>query len=341
MKILLAFIILLIYVFFIFINNKIEYLTDSPQQPLQYIKKNKDNIFDIKKKVENLDNSLFTHYNINNHKITDKTISIVMTSSNRSKQTYMTLDTIKKSKYPDIHIIIVDDSDVDPIKQEELYKYPFHIDFISINRSNKKWHNPVVNYNIGFKFIKGVKVIIQNAEVCHIGDVLAYMSNNTILDNNYYVFDVKASKSFDANDIIYKSNTNTTDIYKNDDLYSMWYQGRSRICNYHFLTGMTRNTFDLIKNFSYDYAFGSAYDDDDFLLKIKSKNINIVNLFQDDYNIGGIHLYHESSTKTWDKDIDNNNILFNKKLDYYNQNKIYLDVSDNYDNFEVEYNKLL
>jgi len=307
---------------------------------MQSLIKNKDNIFDIKKKVENLDNSLFTYFNINNYAITDKTISIIMTSSNRSIQTYMTFNTIMNSKHSDIHIIIVDDSDIDPIKKEELYKYPFHIDFISINRQNKKWHNPSINYNIGFKFIKGVKVMIQNAEVCHIGDILSYMTNETILDNHYYVFDVKASKSFATNDIIYKSNTNTTDIYKNEDLFKIWYQGPTRICNYHFLTGMTRNTFELIKNFSYDYAFGSAFDDDDFLLKIKSKNINIVNIFHDKNNIGGIHLYHQISTKTWNKNKEINDILFNNKLNYYNKNNIYLDISDNYNNFDIEYNNL-
>jgi hypothetical protein len=58
----------------------------------------------------------------------------------------------------------------------------------------------------------------------------------------------------------------------------MWYQGRERICNYHFLTALSRKTFDLVKNFSYDYTFGFAYDDD-FLLKIYSKNIKVINIF--------------------------------------------------------------
>ena len=163
--------------------------------------------------------------------------------------------------------------------------------------------NPVVNYNIGFQYIKGSKVVIQNAEVCHIGDVLDFISKK-IKDNNYYVCDVKAVKSLEINDIIYKSNTNTIDIYNNHSLFGIWYQGRRRIVNYHFLSGMTIDTFNKIKNFSYDYSFGILYDDDDFLLKIISNNINVINLFHDIYNFGGIHLWHISFNKKLNKKID-------------------------------------
>jgi hypothetical protein len=90
---------------------------------------------------------------------------------------------------------------------------------------------------------------------------------------------------------------------------------------------MTRNTFELVKNFSYDYAFGVEYDDDDFLLKIKLQNINIVNLFNDIYNIGGIHMYHTSSYLKW-KNVENNKNIF----DYKKLLNKYIDIIDNIDN---------
>lgn len=131
MKIILTLIILLICVFFIFNqkNKNIEYLTS-----IHSLLTNKDKIFEIKRKVDEKDASLFNHLVISNIPVTDKTISIIMTASNRSKQTYFTLSTIQNSSYKEIHIIIVDDSDEDPIKKKELEKYPFYIDFISINR---------------------------------------------------------------------------------------------------------------------------------------------------------------------------------------------------------------
>ena len=164
---------------------------------------NKDKILELKRKVEEKDESLGNHLQIPNIPITKETISIVMTASNRSKQTYFTLQTIQNSSHKAIQVIIVDDSDADPITKEELAKYPFYIDFISIKQKNKNWVNPVVNYNIGFGYIQGSKVVIQNAEVCHVGDVLGYMGSQ-ITPGNYYVCDVKAAKSLSANDDIYQ-----------------------------------------------------------------------------------------------------------------------------------------
>ena len=293
---------------------------------MQTLLSNKDSINEIKKKVDNLDNSLFIHYNYPNIPIYDDTISIVMTSSNRSRQVNYTLQTIEKCLFKHVHVIIVDDSDTDPIIKEYINGYAFHIDLIYIRTKNKNWVNPVVNYNIGFKFIKGSKVIIQNAEICYIGDILGWVSKN-ITDSNYYSFDVRAINSFENNEIIYNTVDLTTEIY-NKNIYHTWeegwYQGRKKVSNYHFLIAITRNTFELIKNFSYDYTFGINFDDNDFLLKIKSKNIKIVNLFHDLYNLGGLHLYHTSSYIKW-KNIESNLEIYNKKLEMYNDYKIYID----------------
>ena len=293
---------------------------------MQTLLSNKDSINEIKKKVDNLDNSLFIHYNYPNIPIYDDTISIIMTSSNRSRQVNYTLQTIEKCLFKHVHVIIVDDSDTDPIIKEYINGYAFHIDLVYIRTENKNWINPVINYNIGFKFIKGSKVIIQNAEVCYIGDILGWVSKN-ITDNNYYSFDVRAINSFENNEVIYNTVDLTTEIYKKNIYHTWeegWYQGRKKVSNYHFLIAITRNTFELIKNFSYDYTFGINFDDNDFLLKIKSKNIKIVNLFHDLYNLGGIHLYHTSSYIKW-KNIESNLEIYNKKLEIYNDYKIYID----------------
>lgn len=303
------------------------------------LKNNKDLLFSIKEQIMNNDNSIITSVIIDNNSITSETISIVMTSSNRSKQTYFTLDTIKKSAYKDIQVIIVDDSTNDPIKREVLERYPFYIDFITINKINKRWHNPLVNYNIGFTYIKGSKIIIQNAEVCHIGDVVSNVYNNTF-DNNYYVFDVKAVKDYDSNDKIYRMNTDNISIYENEELFSVWYQHETNNRNLHFLTAMTINTFSLINSFSYDYIFGTCYDDDDFLLKIKSNKINIINFFNNNCGLGGIHLFHGISTETWDINRESNQLLFEKKINYYNNHHEYIDVSEDNINFDLKYYKL-
>jgi hypothetical protein len=315
---------------------------------MQTLLANKDKIFEIKKKVEEKDMSLYNTIEIPNIQITDKTISIVMTASNRSIQTYFTLKTIQNSSFKEIHVIIVDDSDADPIIKEELEKYPFYIDFISIKRQHKNWVNPVVNYNIGFQYIKGSKVIIQNAEVCHIGDVLEYIATQ-ITQDNYYVCDVKAAivprnkdkNSFIPNENIYKSNTKTIDIYKNYSLFGQWYQCREKLVNFHFLTAMTLSTFNKIKSFSYDYTMGLSFDDDDFLLKIIANKIKIKNLFHDEYFFGGIHLWHKSSIKHIVRKIESNIDIFKKKKDVMLRKGEYIDITEDFDLFDEKYNIIL
>lgn len=307
---------------------------------METLLKNKNNIFDIKQKVRDLDPSMFSHYSINsNNIIDDKTISIVMTSSNRSKQTLFTLKTIASSKMKNVQLVIVDDSDKDPLTTDSLTNeaFPFYIDLIQINRENKTWHNPVVNYNIGFQYIKGGKVMIQNAEVCHIGDVLQLV-NYSCVDNKYYVFDVKSSKGYEANEEIYSSNVKTVEIY-NKELYDHWYQSESNNRRYHFLTAMLRSTFDNIKEFSYDYAFGSAYDDDDFLLKIIYKNIMVVNMFHNKCLAGGLHLFHGSSAN-WDSMVESNILLLRKKRHIYDIAGEYIEICDNIEEFDNKYNSV-
>ncbi len=283
----------------------------------------KDEIKQIKTRIDTLDNTLFNHNIIQNREITPNTISIVMTASNRSKQTYFTLQSIMNSGWPDIHIILVDDSTHDPITVDNLQQFPFYIDFININRTNKCWHNPVVNYNLGFKFIKGKYLIVQNAEVAHVGQICADIVNN-IKDNNYFVYDVVASSNYESNEKIYQLNLNYDNTVNRADLYLMWYQGRGHRClNLHFLTAMTTKTFmDLVQGFSYDYTFGSDFDDDDFLLKIRAAGIQIVNRFHDIHKMHGIHLYHGTS-RTWNVNVPHNEPIFKVKKLIYNRTGSY------------------
>ena len=310
--------------------------------------RNKHLIFNIKKKVEDKNDSLFSHHVIdNNCVIDDNTITIVMTSSNRSKQVYFTLKTISNSIFKNVQLILVDDSTYDTVDIDILKKnnYSFYIDFIKIKRENKIWHNPLVNYNIGFQFIKGTRIIIQNAEVCHIGDVLNFINNRLNINDEYYVFDVKASRDYSTNEKIYNYDTNDIHIY-DENFYEKrlvedgWYQSIENNRNLHFLVSLTRDTFNKIKGFSYDYTMGSCFDDDDFLLKIISNNIRIVNIFHNFHYIGGVHLYHSIARKSWDTNVESNhNLYYNKKNIFEKTNK-YIDVTENIEKFYSEFLKV-
>ena len=104
---------------------------------------------------------------------------------------------------------------------------------------------------------------------------------------------------------------------------------------------MTYSTFKKINGFSYDYSLTIDYDDNDFILRIFSKHIKINNIFNDIFNIGGIHLYHVNAQQTWSANCESNNILYKKKEEYYNKSGYYIDVTNNLENFDEEYKKLL
>jgi hypothetical protein len=294
---------------------------------MELLLKSKDIIREIKNKVENFDSSLLDHHIINNYEINENAISIVMTSSNRSTQTYFTLQSMLKSKCKNIHIILVDDSTNDPININILKNYPYYIDFISIKRENKNWVNPCVNYNIGFKYIKGNKVVIQNAEVCHIGDPLDFI-NNKMSINNYYVFDVKTSSSYENNEEVYKSDLTNINIY-NSKLCGIWYQHIIyRPLNYHFLTALYTEDFNKINGFSYDYTMGNSYDDNDFILKIKSQKLNFINVKNEEHLCGGLHLFHTIFEKSEYKDTISNKDIFNQKNKSLKENNNYIEFLD-------------
>jgi hypothetical protein len=269
-----------------------------------------------------------THTYIDNRPITDSTISIIMTSSNRSKQVYYTLFTFLHSTFKDIHIVLVDDSDIDPVSTEILSKFPFAIDFVQVNRANKFWMNPCVNYNIAFHYRKGKKIILQNSEVCHVGDVLAYVQTH-VQDTTYHVLDVKACAGYASNDFLYEiHNPLTTDIY-NAGLFSQWYQhARTGNRQLHFLVAFTESTFATFQGFSFDYAFSADFDDDDLLLLVKSKGIEVLSIPNEETQIGGIHLYHTLAGLAW-TNRTSNETLFRKKQEWCAKYPgLYLEVSE-------------
>src|SRR5512139_2945721 len=92
---------------------------------------------------------------------------IVTAYHNREKQLLKTLESFRG--YSDIEVIIVNDSE--PLN---LPNYPFDVTEIRIK--NKTWINPGVNFNIGFEEAlsrKPEKIIIQNPECYHVGNILS------------------------------------------------------------------------------------------------------------------------------------------------------------------------
>lgn len=221
-------------------------------------------------------------------------VSIVMTAFNRREQLLYTLMTISKSEYKNIEVIIVDDCsrDDEKITKEiiENSKYgellsSLDIKIISITESQKNWVNPCVAYNIGLKECSGDIVIIQNSEVCHIGDcislVVKYLKRNSWLTLNCY-----GLGNFNHNSILHQlaydqkniydfmtshyninkvaGNSLANEIFGWNNHYKLHYTA------YHYFGAIYRE--DLIKKlnggFDDDYRNGLCHDDDDFVKRL-------------------------------------------------------------------------
>lgn len=131
-------------------------------------------------------------------------INIVMAYYNRKQQTVTTLDTIALSSHKNFAVIIVDDgSEPEHQLDDIINNYLFEIKLIKIAKSNKKWVNPCVPYNIGLNHTDSEIVFLQNPEVCHIGDVIMH-ANNNLTRNDYYTYSCYASPHFSYNNELTK-----------------------------------------------------------------------------------------------------------------------------------------
>lgn len=298
--------------------------------PSSSIIKNRPQIKNIIATLENNLNSIVncTVYNQIN---IDNMISIVMTTHDRIPQTLFTLDTINKSlSCHKIQVIIVDDS-VKFINSSLFSKYKFEINYVKINNRNKTWINPCVNYNIGFKFVKGKKIIIQNSEVCHVGDIVSYLDDK-LISGTYFVFDVMNSPLDKINNEIYDlwnadlfNYKNIIDFFDSRNIND-WYQHYPYYSrNFHFLTAIHIDDFLKTGGFDCDFAMGISYDDDEFVYRISQVlKLKIYNVENQENKIFGVHQYH---TKILDlhENVQGlsqvNKILLNFKTNYFSKTK--------------------
>ena len=247
-------------------------------------------------------------------------ISIIIGYYNRKKQLFYTLKTIKKSLYKNIEIIIVDDCTDNPediLNENDFYNLDMDIKLNSNKKEQKTWINPCICYNKGISQATGDIIILQNAEVCYIGDVLSYVINNLRL-NDWLTFNCYGLNNFEDNEYIYSQNNNK-DIY--EYINKLWKEKS----NYHIVPG-GNNTFkdsvggwlnhflynfvayhyfgaifrdDLMNKmnggFDTDYANGICFDDNDFIKRLIVNNFKFTTNTFSDSEPFVIHLYHEKT----------------------------------------------
>lgn len=214
-------------------------------------------------------------------------ISIVTAYYNRKKLFERTLKSIAKQNFDKgFEVIAVDDGSEESERLEELtIKFPF-LKVIRLEKENKWYNNSCIPFNIGFRAAKGDKIIIQNPECLHYGNILQYTETH-LNENNYLSF---ACYSLDKDstenlDFLLQTPDKILDIIKKNDHVIMndgdagWYNhSLHRAKAYHFCTAISRNALlKKLKGFDERFSLGIAYDDNEFVDRVKDLlNINFI-----------------------------------------------------------------
>lgn len=211
-------------------------------------------------------------------------ISVITAYYNRKQLFINTLKSIKaqNSAYL-LEVIAVDDGSEQSERLEDLVaEFPF-LKVIRLEKENKWYNNSCIPFNIGFKAAKGDKIIIQNPECFHYGKILEYtaenLKKNTYLSFGCYSLDKPSTHNIaeifakrNIAQIIEKNN----DLARNDGDAGWYNHSVHRPKAYHFCTAISAKDLNSLGGFDELFALGIAYDDDEFLSRIKKKKLNII-----------------------------------------------------------------
>ena len=315
-------------------KNLEEYEEKSKKVLDKYLPTNKKSIEIYDKLIDNLMKQKKTNNNLSPTKKTPKIsekkkndgISIVMAYHNREIQLKRTLKSINESKYDKnkLQIIIVNDNSskdqmIDNV--EQLFNN-LDISIINIKEKQKQWTNSCIPYNIGFNHIKYDKVIIQNPECYHQGDVISNVNEN-INDDDYisyacYSLDFNGTSNY-INNMYDYNNIETKNISWSNTPHGRtgWYNHSVyNPTSYHFCSAITYNNLIKLNGFDERYKDGIGFDDNEILERIKNLKLNL-KIINTPFVF---HQYHDSSyhinTKFADKttDIKNKLFLHNSKI---------------------------
>ncbi|WES95956.1 glycosyltransferase family 2 protein [Chryseobacterium arthrosphaerae] len=213
-------------------------------------------------------------------------ISIVTAYYNRKKLFENTLSSIV-SQTPDpsmeLEVIAVDDGSDEEERLEDLTEqYPF-LKVIRLEKADKWYFNSCIPFNIGFREAKGDIVILQNPECLHYGDVLKYTQKH-INDSNYISFSC-FSLGIESTDNLHTLLESPEKLQKLMADNNVGYIGDGLDCwynhsvtnpkGYHFCAAITKKNLYDLGGFDERFARGIAFDDNEFLHRVKLKGLQI------------------------------------------------------------------
>jgi GT2 family glycosyltransferase len=236
-------------------------------------------------------------------------ISIVMAYYNRRVQLLNTLASIQhSSKIKDTEVIIINDNSSEEHKIDDLSNlFDMDIKVTNIQKENRWWVCPCVPYNMGFKQATGDIVVIQNPECLHYNDILSIAEQHTKSNTyiSFFCYCISRTNTFNIIEEGYNKYYHNIEkhvkpfenhITQNcaDGSECGWYNHpQYRPCLYHFCGSMMREDLLEMGGFDERYAMGIAFDDDEFVQRIKRRGMKIS--MAGGNNLAAIHQWHEHS----------------------------------------------
>jgi len=209
---------------------------------------------------------------------------------NRRRQLINTLNSIEQyngyNSGRDIEVIIVDDCSDKEERVDDLpdkFKIPIFIVPITQKFKKHSWSCPVITFNIGFNFVTGDAVIIQNPENMHVGDIVGEVIKR-IKKDTYLSFACYSMSEKDTEKLHQKINSDfvfTGEAIKRavgsfvgfvhgwKDGDTCWYNHSVYRSGYnYFCCALPRQNLEKMAGFDERYAKGIAYDDCEFLERL-------------------------------------------------------------------------
>lgn len=213
-------------------------------------------------------------------------ITVVMAYYNRMEQLLITLRNIRVPNGSKVEVIITDDASDEQQRLESVVNslpLEYTIRILRIEPKEKRHVNPCYAYNMAIRAINPNTdiVIIQNPEVCYVGDVMKYVVDNLKL-NDYMTFKcygsadisenvkiaemLEAGQTTELRDYIFgKTNIGGNSLYS--DKVGGWLNNEKHSVCYHYLIAMRYSDLmgKMSGGFDPSYSDGLCHDDDDFV----------------------------------------------------------------------------
>jgi len=248
-------------------------------------------------------------------------ISLVMAFYNRQELLDKTLESLDKSVVKDYELIIVDDASAVPLKCDRAK-------VIRVEKKDKWYNCSAVAWNRGMREATGDIIILNSPECYHVGDILAYARDN-IRPNLYLSFGCYSISKEETEN--FHKGIFPTLVDALVDGHTGWYNHtKHRPVAYHFCSAILKKDLDIIGGFDERYAYGVAFDDDEFIRAIRHMGMD-VKIINQPYVIHQYHTHFEfESASAWREPHALNESIYNQG---YNP-KIYRDYGRNSELFD-------